>query len=212
MGIGVGLFIAAFALGAFGWFFFEYMLHRFAFHEMKGMWFGSREHLEHHVQASWNLDPLMVFVWLLVALVGFGWGQAMLALSGSVAAAWGVGAGFSVGYYFYEHEHRLAHVKAPSNRWHRWIRKHHFHHHFGQPNSNHNVTIPLWDFVFRTTEKPDRVRVPRRLVMPWLIDEDGNVRPEFADDYELVGSAEAATERQIKLDRARAFANQEPIA
>jgi len=205
-------FAGAFAVGAFWWFMWEYLLHRFAFHEVKGMWMGSREHLEHHVRANWVFDPLIVAVWVLVALAGLGWGALAAWITGNAAIAWGIGIGWSLGYYFYEYEHRAAHLRPPSNRWHSWLRKHHFHHHFGQPNSNHNVTIPLWDFVFRTTEKPDKVRVPRRLAMTWLLDDSGEVKPEFADDYELIGSSEAADERQVMIDRARAFVNEVPVA
>ena len=76
---------------------------------------------------------------------------------------------------------------------------------------NHGVSIPLWDIVFGTLDRPERVRVPRRLAMPWLVDEQGEVRPEFADDYELVGSADADA-RQEQIDRARAFANMTPTS
>ena len=194
------------------WFFWEYVLHRFAFHEVKGVWLGSREHLEHHVKANWVFDWLIVLVWVLVALLGLGWGLLAASLTGSGIVGWGIGLGWSLGYYFYEYQHRAAHLYPPSNRWHVWLRKHHFHHHFGQPNSNHNVTIPLWDAVFGTTEKPDKVRVPRRLAMVWLLDENGEIRPEYADDYELVGSAAVADDRQVMIDRARAFTNEVPIA
>ena len=34
--------VAWFALGVFTWFFFEYVLHRFAFHDMKGRNFGKQ--------------------------------------------------------------------------------------------------------------------------------------------------------------------------
>ena len=96
------------------------------------------------------------------------------------------------------------------NRWEAWLRVHHFYHHFGHPLTNHGVSIPLWDHVFGTHVRPDKVKVPRRLVMPWLIDEDGEVRPEFADHYELVGATDPS-ERQEALDRARAFANEVPV-
>jgi hypothetical protein len=46
--------------------------------------------------------------------------------------------------------------------------------------------------------------------MPWLLDEHGEVKPEFADDYELVGSAAATDERQSAIDKARAYANLVP--
>jgi hypothetical protein len=80
---------------------------------------------------------------------------------------------------------------------------------------NQGVTIPLWDIVFRTRDQPERVRVPRRLAanaVLWLTDDSGNIRPEYAEDYELVGSIEAESERQAGIDRARAYANLEPIA
>ena len=53
--------------------------------------------------------------------------------------------------------------------------------------------------------------MPRRLALPWLLDENGEVRPELADDYVLVGSA-TSDERQAGIDRARAFASMAPTA
>jgi len=200
--------VAAFALGAFWWFLWEYLLHRWAFHELRGWGIGSREHLAHHATAGWGFDPLIALVWFGVILTGVGWAYlASILLPGWPAA--GFGAGWSVGYFFYEWHHRAAHLRSPRNRWEAWLRFHHFHHHFGHPMSNHGVTIPLWDHVFGTFERPETVRVPRRLVMPWLLDDDGELRAEFADRYELVGLA-GRDERQLALDRARAFANLEP--
>jgi hypothetical protein len=195
----------------FLWLFFEYVLHRFVFHAMKGVGIGSREHLEHHVHAGWNFDWLIVVVWTLVALTGLGWGWLFSALTGSAAVGWCVGLGWALGYYFYEYEHWRAHKRAPRNAWERWLRKHHFHHHFGHPLHNQGVTLPLWDVIFGTWDRPDVVRVPRRLAMPWLVDERGELRPEYRDDYVLVGSP-AHDERQVGIDRARAFANLEPTA
>ena len=196
----------AFLAGVFWWWLFEYVLHRWAFHEMKGKGIGSREHLEHHVKASWSFDYLLGLVWFGILLTGAVWGL-LAAWVTSPAVGWGFGVGWALAYYFYEWEHRAAHLRPPSNQWHRWLRKHHFHHHFGHPLSNQGVTISLWDHVFRTDEDPGKVQVPRRLAMVWLLDEDGEVKPEYADDYELVGSAAATDERQAAIDKARAYAN-----
>jgi hypothetical protein len=196
----------------FLWWFFEYVLHRFVFHEMRGVGIGSREHLEHHVHAGWRMDPLIVVVWIGVAAAGFGWGRLFGVMSGSSIVGWAVGLGWALGYYFYEYEHWRAHKRAPRNSWERWVRKSHFHHHFGHPRHNQGVTLPLWDIVFRTRDQPDVVAVPRRLAMPWLLDDDGELRPEYADDYVLVGTATESDERQVMLDRARAYANQRPLA
>lgn len=207
LGAAVGT-VGAFALGAFWWFLWEYVLHRWAFHELKGWGIGSREHLNHHATAGWGFDPLILLVWFGVLLTGIGWGfLASLLLPGWPAA--GFGAGWSLGYFFYEWHHRAAHLRAPRNRWEQWLRVHHFHHHFGHPLSNHGVTIPLWDHVFGTFERPEVVRVPRRLAMPWLLDSAGELKAEYADRYELVGVV-GRDERQAALDKARAFANLEP--
>ena len=51
--------------------------------------------------------------------------------------------------------------------------------------------------------------MPRRLALPWMLDDDGEIRAEYAADYVLVG-AKDMTERLAKLDRARAFASLAP--
>ena len=117
--------------------------------------------------------------------------------------------GWTLGYFFYELVHMLAHKRAPRTGYDRWLRKHHFHHHFGHPMANHGVTIGVWDRVFGTFEAPDRVRVPRRMAQPWMLDEAGELRPEHEADYVLVGSVDGA-ERLAQLDRARAFASIAP--
>ena len=200
---------ATFLGGWFLWTFVEYVLHRFAFHLMKGRGVGSRAHLDHHVHSSWRFDPLILWAWLGVVLLGWGLGSAAAALV-SPGVGWALGAGWIGGYFFYEWHHRASHLRGPRNDWEAWVRKSHFHHHFGHPLHNQGVTIPLWDKVFGTEDRPDVVRVPRRLALPWLLDDDGEIRVEYADDYVLIGSATATDARQAGIDRARAFANLEP--
>ena len=204
----VTLLLAALA-GAALWTLGEYVLHRFAMHELRGRGILSREHLEHHVKAQWGFDPLIVLAWVGVILVGallwapVGW------LAVGPAVGIGLGGGWILGYGLYEFLHARAHLRAPRTRYAAWLRRHHFHHHFGHPMANHGVTTNLWDRVFGTLEVPERVRVPRRLAMPWLLDERGELKAEFAADYELVGAA-TADERLLALDRARAFASTAP--
>lgn len=201
--------VVAVAAGAFTWFFMEYVLHRFAFHEMKGRGLGSREHLEHHGHAGWRFDWVITIAWTGVVLVGLGIGWVTSLWAGPLNG-WLYGFGWVFGYFFYEWHHRAAHLRAPRNHWEAWLRKNHFAHHFSNPMLNHQVTIRLWDRVFGTEEIVDVVRVPRRLAMPWLFDDDGNVRPEFEADYEVVAPRDAE-ERSAKLDTARAFANLAPL-
>jgi hypothetical protein len=104
----------------------------------------------------------------------------------------------------------MAHLRPPAGRYGTWLRRHHFHHHFGHPMANHGVTTAVWDRAFGTLQEPEQVRVPRRLALPWLVDADGELHERFRDDYRLVGSA-TGDERTAQLDRARAFASIAPV-
>ena len=198
------------ALGAFAWTFAEYWLH-LSFHVRKGWGFDSRAHLDHHVHASWHFDPIITLAW--AGVLAAGWGLARLfGLFVWAPFGFGFGGGWVVGYFFYEWHHRASHLRGPRNRWERWVRINHFNHHFGHPMMNQQVSIPLWDIVFRTYYTPDIVKVPRRLAMPWLFDDEGNLKAEYAADYEIVGDESTTNERKLALDKARAYANLEPVA
>jgi sterol desaturase/sphingolipid hydroxylase (fatty acid hydroxylase superfamily) len=171
----------------------------------------SREHLEHHVTSSWSFDPVILLAWAGIFLVGC---AVWIPLTRLAGASWPVAAsvavGWGVGYFFYEFFHARAHLVPPTGTYSTWLRRHHFHHHFGHPMANHGVSVMWWDRAFGTLERPDTVRVPRRLALPWLVDDSGELLPEFVDDYRLVGSADAG-EREAMLDRARAFASVAPV-
>jgi sterol desaturase/sphingolipid hydroxylase (fatty acid hydroxylase superfamily) len=202
---------AALAAGWALWTWAEYMLHRFAMHHLHGKGMMSREHLEHHVTSGWSFSTTHLLSWTGMLLVGFlGWAPLVSLVFG---LGWIVGltvaVGWAFGYFFYEYQHMVSHLKAPKTRYQRLVRRNHFHHHFGAPMRNHGVTTPFWDHVFGSFERPDKVRVPRRLALAWLVDADGEIHPEFRDDYVLVGAADPS-ERILKLDRARAFASMAP--
>ena len=67
----------------------------------------------------------------------------------------------------------------------------------------------MWDVVFGTYAAPGRIRVPRRMAMVWLVDESGAVRPEYQEQYEVVGRAERDAAREAR-DADEAFANLAP--
>jgi sterol desaturase/sphingolipid hydroxylase (fatty acid hydroxylase superfamily) len=194
--------------GAFAWSLGEYVLHRFVMHELKGKGLPSREHLIHHALAGEN-EGKPFLSWLGIAVMG---AVGILPLGLLVAGAWWGSAayvGWLVGYGFYEYVHGHSHTHGPRNAYGRWVRVHHFHHHHGHPMANHGVTTPLWDKVFGTLERPEVIRVPRRHAMRWLVDGAGEIHPELADRYVLVGPADPAG-RMAAIDRARAFANLAP--
>ena len=200
--------VAGLVAGPLVWSFMEYALHRFAFHEMKGKNYGSREHLRHHgsedtVLESWYLSWAGV---LLVGLVGFRLVGNFLVGTGF---GWGLGIGYVLGYGFYDWIHWRAHRRPIRNEYERRVRKHHFTHHFHTPMQNQGVTTVFWDRVFGTLVEVDKVQVPRRMAMRWLIDEEGEVRPEYRDDYELRGTKRLDDgQKQVDLDDA--FANLAP--
>ncbi len=179
--------LALLAIGASLWTLGEYLMHRFGMHELRGKGLASREHLRHHAERDSILESWW-FAW--AGVLGVGW----------VAA-----------YGFYDWIHFRAHRRPVAHPYERWVRRHHFHHHFGHPMANHGVTTPVWDIVFGTYERVEGpVAVPRRLAMRWLCDDAGNVRPEYAPDYRLVGTRRSDPEQAVE-DRRRAFANQAPL-
>jgi len=171
--------------GALTWSLLEYLIHRFAGHDrrlVRRTPFGI-EHTAHHSRgdyfAPWwkKLIVLLLFVALVLPL-------ATLGLGGALGAAYTVGL---VGFYAgYELLHRLLHVWQGVGPYARWARRHHFHHHFHDPRSNHGVTSPLWDIVFGTRRRAGRIEVPAKLAMRWLRDPTtGSVHPHLARDYAL---------------------------
>ncbi len=166
--------------GAFGWTFTEYALHAWHGHRARGRNEFSRQHLKHHAQSGY-FAPLDLKLRMAIPI-----GLATLALAiwvGPLAiAAW---AGFFGAYTFYEVLHYRLHVATPIGAYGRWARRHHFFHHFGDARTNHGVTTPLWDVVFQTLAEPRPIQVPRKFVMPWLVDGSGNVRPEHAGTFSL---------------------------
>ncbi len=178
--------LGVFLLGAVGWTLAEYLLHRFVFHGASATRLGAVEHRRHHAQVDYFAP------WWQKALAAGAATAVMLPVSiASGGAAWGFlfTAGFVGMYLLYEVLHRRAHTHPPRGVYGRWRRRNHFAHHFVDPRRAQGVTTPLWDLVFATRLPVERVRIPRRLAMPWLVDADGEIGSAYAYDYELVGSA-----------------------
>lgn len=198
----------AFVLGAASWTAAEYLLHRFAMHELRGKGLASQEHLKHHADVTY-FSPTS---------------KKMLSAAGTTAVAfpaaaavtdrrWAASfvAGLIAMYFGYEVLHRRAHTHPPRTGYGRWMRRSHMHHHFGAPMRNHGVTTPVWDKAFGTYQEPGVVTVPRRMAPVWMLDASGDVRPEFAADYRVKGGA-GRDRTQAERDRVDAFANVAPVA
>lgn len=188
------------ALGVVGgvatWALAEHLIHDNLGHRYaKNRNFFAVEHVRHHATTSYFAPTRKK------ALAAAATAAVMTPIA-CAAAGRGKGLAFTAGfvtmYVSYEVMHRFAHTRAPKSRYGRWLRKHHFHHHFHDPSSNHGVTSPLFDHLFGTHRTADKVRVPERHAMPWLVDPvSGAVRPEHAADYELVPKSKKA-ERKAK--------------
>jgi len=169
----------ALMLGALTWTLAEYALHRWVGHDPKSKTEFAEEHRAHHAIRGYfapTARKAMLAAPVVLAGLALGW----LALGGPGAA---YAAGFAATYVAYEVFHRRLHTHPPRGPVGRYLRRHHFAHHFNGPQTNHGVTSPAWDFVFGTRRDPGVIRVPEKHAMVWLVDESGDARPEFAADY-----------------------------
>ena len=193
-------------VGAASWTAAEYGLHRFAMHVPQGRGLASVEHLKHHADVTYfSPAPKKVASAAATTAVAF-------PITAAVAGRRWASA-FTVGliamYFGYEVAHRRIHTHPPRNRYGRWSRRSHLHHHFGAPTHNFGVTSPVWDRLWRTYDEPGVVTVPRRMAPEWLLEPTGEVRAEFADDYVAKGARRRESD-QVERDRADAFANLAP--
>lgn len=177
-------FLLAITAGVSLWSIAEYLLHRILGHDRRTMPnpFGD-EHTRHHSEGDYFAPTWKKALVALVAVPALG---ALAALV--VGAALGVvfSVSFVAMYGTYEWLHRRMHTQRGVGVYGRFVRRHHFHHHFGNPRMNHGVTSPIWDLVCGTYESPGRIRVPAKLKMRWLLDgATGDVVPDLAHDYEL---------------------------
>ncbi len=196
----------ALVAGAASWTVAEYGLHRFAMHALRGRGLASTEHLKHHADVTYfspgskklasAAGTTLVTYPLAASIAGRRWAIAFTS-------------GMLTMYFGYEVAHRRTHTHPPTNRYSRWARRNHLHHHFGAPMRNFGVTSPIWDKLLGTYDEPGVVAVPRRMAPVWMLDDAGNVRSEFAVDY-VVKGANTAEPSQTTSDREHAFANVAP--
>jgi len=172
--------------GVVTWTFLEYVLHRFLGHDGRTQPnFFSREHTRHHGEGDYFAPAWKKGVAALAA-------TAVIAPAAILLAGAAAGSAYTAGligmYLAYEWLHLRAHIHPGVGRYGRFLRRHHFSHHFTDPKRNHGVTTPIWDLVFGTYARVDRIRVPRRLAMVWLVDPaTRELRDAWAGTYELVG-------------------------
>ncbi len=185
----------------------EYAVHRWVMHGRRGTNPFSAEHLDHHARPyrTFELAFDRNTAWKAagVPVVGL-----PVAAVGGPACGLAAGLAFSAGYAGYTHTHHVIHHRAPRGSMSRWLRKHHLAHHFATPKRNFGVTHGWWDVVAGTARTPAVVTVPRRLAPTWLVDDEGDLRPQYAADYALSGRSRRSVD---DADIARAMADDLPV-
>ena len=179
----IAVVIAAALLGAISWSFLEYVMHRYWGHDrrFRRTAFGV-EHIRHHIEGDYFAPTWKKLLFAAGVAAGLAWPVVLLGAAVGLSYAAGL-----LGFYgLYELVHRRLHTHAGIGRYGRYLRRHHFHHHFVDGRKNHGVTSPIWDLVFGTYERPSIIRVPAKLCMAWLRDPaTGEIRREHAMTYQL---------------------------
>ena len=176
--------VLAVVAGAASWTLLEYLIHRWMGHDrrFRRTPFGV-EHIRHHAEGDYFAPTWKKLIAAAIAAAVL-YGPAYLLAGPASGAAYVAGL---IGCYLgYEILHRREHTHPGIGAYGRWLRKHHFHHHFVDPRTNHGVTTPLWDLVFGTYRPATVIKVPPKLGMAWLRDPaTGEVRAEYAATYQL---------------------------
>lgn len=166
--------------GALSWSLAEYVLHRWVGHSPTSKLAFAREHREHHRQRQY-FAPWSAKLQLAAVVLGV-MGVVILPLFGPTAFVYLVS--FVGTWLLYEAVHRDLHVRAPLTPIGRFLRRHHMRHHHVDPHTNHGVTSPVWDVLFRTRRPAERVRIHAAKAPYWLA--DGPADAPWRADYELV--------------------------
>ena len=155
--------------GVFFWTFFEYCIHRFAFHLIASSKKLQRLvyvlHGNHH---EYPRDKARLFMppvpSLLIALVVFALIFFTSKMAGVNEYSFSFFAGFILGYLLYGSMHYAIHAWHPPFKWMKPLWRNHHLHHYKQQEKGFGVSSTLWDHVFGTMfnlqkEKEDKEKV-----------------------------------------------------
>lgn len=141
--------LIAFAGGLFCWTFFEYFIHRFMMHGKEKKEYHKSLHFHHHVTGTIFTSQ--------VKRILYSSGAAILTgISILFSSYLFLLAGIATGLSLYSYMHVLLH-KQWASKWIGGLQKFHMQHHFGQTEKCFGVTNTLWDKIFNTAGKADKV-------------------------------------------------------
>jgi sterol desaturase/sphingolipid hydroxylase (fatty acid hydroxylase superfamily) len=146
----VDLLLILMASGFLFWTFTEYMIHRFVFHFNPGSQLSYRiQFIIHGVHHRYPRDRYRLVMPPAVSLIlaGVFW-MIFKIFIGIYAFAFFPG--FLLGYIIYDMIHyAIHHFKIPFGFL-RGIWKHHLRHHYRSPDKAFGVSVPIWDYIFKT--------------------------------------------------------------
>jgi sterol desaturase/sphingolipid hydroxylase (fatty acid hydroxylase superfamily) len=175
------IYVIFFLSGIFTWTFLEYSIHRFLGHVRKNNPV-SEEHIMHHSKGNY-FAPLYKKIIAAIIVVSTLSVILNMVIDFSYAVLFASGLGGM--YLAYEATHFMFHKIAPLTYWGRILRKHHFYHHYKNPNKNFGVTNRLWDRVFGTFNQAEiQLRVPAQVSTPWIMKNQQNQK--ITRDYLLI--------------------------
>ena len=141
--------LIAFAGGLFCWTFFEYFIHRFMMHGKEKKEYHKSLHFHHHVTGTIFTSQVKRILYSSGAII-------LTGLSIFFSSYLFLLAGIATGLSLYSYMHVLLH-KPWASKWIGGLQKFHMQHHFGQTEKCFGVTNTLWDKVFNTAGKAEKV-------------------------------------------------------
>ena len=141
--------LIAFAGGLFCWTFFEYFIHRFMMHGKEKKEYHKSLHFHHHVTGTIFTSQVKRILYSSGAMI-------LTGLSIFFSSYLFLLAGIATGLSLYSYMHVLLH-KPWASRWIGGLQKFHMQHHFGQTEKCFGVTNTLWDKIFNTAGKAEKV-------------------------------------------------------
>ena len=141
--------LIAFAGGLFCWTFIEYFIHRFMMHGKEKQEYHKTLHFHHHVTGTIFTSQVNRILYSSGAIV-------LICCSIFFSSYLFLLAGIATGLSMYSYMHVLLH-KQWASKWIGGLQKFHMQHHFGQTEKCFGVTNTLWDRIFNTIGKADKI-------------------------------------------------------
>ena len=153
--IRVGKIFLIFLAGMFFWSFFEYMIHRFAFHFMAESERASKfVYLIHGNHHEYPRDKQRLFMppvpSIILATIVFSSMYFFASFIGITAGVFAFFPGFMLGYLMYGTMHYAIHAWYPPFKWMKALWRNHHLHHYKEQGKGYGVSSTLWDHVFGT--------------------------------------------------------------